>query len=417
MKSGMRWNRYMGVIVSPSSSEVAVARRPPGRRRLISNSPFEAQLARLASLKPGQHRVVTCYLKIEPRDRARGKYAIKLKNRVRALEEQLPRLGLDRKTMDEVKRDLGRVVEQFRTPETLPAAHGVAVFASEPMDLFEVVPLPAVYRSRLAVDASPLIRELASVEDEIGRILAVVLDRSSARFFEVGAFEARELTSITSPASARGRYHASGKDSNWGEHTYNNRIREQKQRHYELVARRLFELDRQQPAHGVVIGAVGNEATALEPFLHTYLVERVLGTVKLNPRNLSPSEVHAAVLGVREDYERATERQLVEDVANSLGSGWAVNGVPETLAAMGRGQVRSLLVNADAAMPGFRSAETGRLALAEKDLEGEGPTLPVIDVIDDAMEDALRQSVDLNVVFEPEARGRVDGLAALLRFR
>jgi peptide chain release factor subunit 1 len=407
----------MGVIVNPSSSDAVMARRPAGARRPVTNSPIERHLARLASLKPGPHRVVTCYLKIEPRDRARGKYAIKLKNRVRAVEDQLPRLGLDKKTMDEVKRDLGRVVEQFRTPETLPSAHGVAVFASEPMELFEVVPLPAVYRSRLAVDSSPLVRELASVEDEIGHILAVVLDRSSARFFEVGAFEARELTSITSPASARGRYHASGRDSNWGEHTYNNRIREQKQRHYELVARRLFELDRQRPAHAIVVGAVGTEATALEPFLHAYLVERVIGTVKLNPRNASPPQVHEAVLGVREEYERATERQLVDDVANSLGGGWAVNGVAETLAAMARGQVRSLLVNADSALPGFRAADTGRLALTEKELQGEGAALPVIDVIDDALEDALRQSVELNVVFEPEARGRVDGLAGLLRFR
>jgi peptide chain release factor subunit 1 len=403
--------------VNLSSSDAVVERRPAGTRRPVTKSPFEMQLTRLAALTPGRHRVVTCYLKIEPRDRTRGKYAIKLKNRVRAVEEQLPRLGLDRTTLDEVKRDLGRVTDQFRTSETLPSAHGVAVFASEAIDLFEVVPLPAVYRSRLAVDASPLVRELAAVEDEIGHLLAVVVDRSSARFFEVGAFEARELTSITSPASARGRYHASGKDSNWGEQTYNNRIREQKQRHFELVARRLFELDRERPAHGIVIGAVGTDATALEPFLHAYLVERVIGTVKLNPRTVSPPQVHEAVLNVREDYERATERQLVDDVANSLGGGWAVNGVPETLAAMARGQVRSLLVNADAALPGFRAADTGRLALTEKELRGEGEPLPVIDVIDDAIEDALRQSVELNVVFEPEARGRVDGLAGLLRFR
>ena len=406
----------MGVIVSQSSSDV-VAPSAPVRRQRPSTVPFQAQLARLAALKPGRHRVVTCYLKIEQRDRARNKYAIKLKNRLRAVEENLPRLQLDKATLEQVRRDLGRVMEQLRTPEKLPPSNGVAIFACEPLDLFEVVALPAVYRSRLAVDASPLVRELASVEDEIGRILAVVLDRSSARFFEVGAFEAHELTSITSPASARGRFHGSGKDGHWGEHSYNNRIREQKQRHYELVARRLFELDRRQPAHGIVVAAVGTEATALEPFLHAYLVERAIGTVKLNPRTVTPPQVHAAVLGVREQFERATERQLVEDVANGLGNGWAVNGVDETLAALSRGQVRSLLVNADAAMPGFRASESGRLALTERDLQGEGTATPVIDVIDDAIEDALRQQVELNVVFEPEARGRTDGLAALLRFR
>ena len=396
-----------------SSDTVAVPRRPSGGIRR-SGTPFQSQLSRLAALKPGRHRVVSCYLKIEPRDRARGKYLIKLRNRARLLEESLPRLGFDRSTLDEVRRDLARVLDELRSPERLPASHGVAIFACEPLELFEVVALPAVHRSRLAVDRSPLVRELAAVEDEIGRLLAVVLDRSSARFFEVGAFEARELPGMTSPMT-KGRFQGQGRA--FGEHSYNNRIREEKQRHYELVARRLFDLDRRQPAHGIVVAAVGKEAAALEPFLHSYLVERLLGTARLNPREVTAAEVHAAVLEVREAFERATERQQVQEVADALGSGWAVNGVPETLAALARGQVRALLVNADAAMPGFRAGDTGRLALTEKDLHGEGEPLPVIDVVDDAIEDALRQHVDVNVVFEPEARGRTDGLAALLRFR
>ncbi|MEN9404579.1 MAG: hypothetical protein RL091_3282, partial [Verrucomicrobiota bacterium] len=45
-----------------------------------------AQLARLNDVRPGKHRVVSCYLKVEPRDRARGKYLIKVKNRIRDLE-------------------------------------------------------------------------------------------------------------------------------------------------------------------------------------------------------------------------------------------------------------------------------------------------------------------------------------------
>ena len=45
-----------------------------------------------------------------------------------------------------------------------------------------------------------------------------------------------------------------------------------------------------------------------------------------------------------------------------------------------------------------------------------GP-IPVLDVVDDAIEEALRQGVDVNVVFEPEARDAIEGLAGLLRFR
>ena len=44
-------------------------------------------------------------------------------------------------------------------------------------------------------------------------------------------------------------------------------------------------------------------------------------------------------------------------------------------------------------------------------------TVPVPDIVDDAIEEALRQRIDLDVVFEPDAAETINGLAALLRFR
>ena len=46
------------------------------------------------------------------------------------------------------------------------------------MKLFEVRPLPRVHRSRLVVDRTPLVRELAASEAEFGRIFTVTLDRA-----------------------------------------------------------------------------------------------------------------------------------------------------------------------------------------------------------------------------------------------
>ena len=49
----------------------------------ITDQNARAAVERLAAIEPGKHWVVTCYLKLEPRDRSRGKYLIKMKNRVR----------------------------------------------------------------------------------------------------------------------------------------------------------------------------------------------------------------------------------------------------------------------------------------------------------------------------------------------
>lgn len=377
-----------------------------------------ARLQRLAAVDAGRHRVVTCYQKLEPRDRSRGKYLIKLKNRVREVVQALPRLGLDRAAQDEVARDLERIQTHLRSPGNLPSTQGVALFACEPIGLFEAVPLPFVYRSRLAVDTTPLVRELASVEDEFGRLLTVVLDRTAARFFEVTAYQAVELPGLRADATRGKRFHSDNDGSSgWGEHTYNNRIRTEKQRHFEAIARELFAIDRRQPAHGLVLAGTGTDAAAVEPFLHNYLVERVLGTAKLNPKEATPARVHEATLAVREAWERDAERTLVREMQEAIGSGWSVNGMTPALRALSRGQVRALLVHADAGQPGFRCSETGRLALTERDCRAEGEPIPVLDVVDDAIEEALRQGVDVNVVYEPEARDAIEGLAGLLRFR
>jgi peptide subunit release factor 1 (eRF1) len=414
---GSRSSSDGGNGVAIRSPVVARRGREAFRNGAKDRSAQREVLQRLTGLRPGTHRIVTCYLKLEPRDRSRGKYLIKVKNRVKDAIQVLPRLGLDRAAAEAVERDLDRVQQYLRNPANLPHTQGLAVFACEGLGLFEAVPLPVVYRSRLAVDATPLVRELASVEDEFGRLLTVVLDRTSARFFEVTAYHTQELSGLRADSTRGKRFHGDQDGpSGWGEHTYNNRIRQEKQRHYEAIARELFAIDRRHPAHGIVLAGTGAEA-AVEPFLHSYLVERLIGTARLNPKEATLASVHAATLAVREGYERASERALTHEMLEGVGTGWGINGLRPTLKALSRGQVRSLLVDADASEPGFRCGDSGRLAVTPRDCGGEGEPIPVLDVVDDAIEEALRQGIDVNVVYEPEAREAIQSLGALLRFR
>ena len=79
----------------------------------------------------GGDPVVSCYLKLEPRDRARRKYLTKAKNRVKDLEYALPSMGWDRRSQDLIRADLARVVDlSVRREDACPTAQGLAVFAS-----------------------------------------------------------------------------------------------------------------------------------------------------------------------------------------------------------------------------------------------------------------------------------------------
>ena len=382
-------------------------------------SDVRRQLQRLVRLQPGKHWIVSCYLKLEPRDRSRGKYLIKLKNRIREVSEALPAEGLSRAELEQVTGDLSRLQDLLQRPDALPHARGLAVFVSKPLGLFESIPLPRVYRSRLLVARTPLVRELAALEDEVGRLLAAVLDKKGASIFEVTAFEARKLEDLPAELPRGHRYHRDRHGApGFGEHNFHNRLRHDREQLFAAVAQHLFDLDRREPVRGVVLASAGNEAESLKMFLHPYVVGKVLGTARfVRGGGASLADLHTMVLDVREGFERRLERHLVAEMLLGQGSGWAVNGIAPTLDALSKGQVRTLLIRADASVPGFRCAATGRLTLSAKECRGLGNASPVPDVIDDAIEEGLRQRLDLDVVFESDAAETINGLAALLRFR
>ena len=350
---------------------------------------LHASVAALAAITPGPHWVVSCYLKLEPRDKTRGKYLIKMKNRVREAATALARRPLERADREAIAADLGRVLEYFEDPGHLPSTRGVAVFASQRLALFEALALPHVHRSRLGVDRVPLVRELVALEEEFGTILVAVCDRTAARFFQVTAFDCSELTALAGIDASRGsRFHA-GPSGFAGEHNYHMRIRTEKQRLYAHVADHIFQIHSQRPLTGLVVAGVGVDAGAVVPHLHTYLHDLVLGVVKLNPKQATAAEVREATLALREERERAWERAHAEAVREGIGTGWAVNGIEPTLKALQRGQVRTLLADGQ-----------------DDDRR-----------IDDAIEEALAQRVQVDVVYDEGARRVVDGLAGLLRFR
>lgn len=348
---------------------------------------LRASVAALAAIPAGPSWVVSCYLKLEPRDKTRGKYLIKMKNRVREAVTALARRPLERDDREAIAADLERVLAYFDDPGRLPPTRGIAIFASQGLRLFEALALPHVHRSRLRVEHTPLVRELVALEEEFGTILVALCDRTAARFFEVTAFACVELTALAGIDASRGRrFHAV---SGVGEHNYHMRIRTEKQRLYAHVADRIFQIHSQRPLSGLVVAGVGVAAGAVVPHLHTYLHDLVLGVVKLNPKQATAAEVREAALALREERERAWERAHADAVREGVATGWAVNGVDATLKALGRGQVRTLLADG-----------------ADDDAR-----------IDDAVEEALRQRAQVDVVYDDKARRIVDGLAALLRFR
>jgi len=371
--------------------------------------------------------IVSCYQKLEPGDRAGEKYRIKLKNRLRRAAERLGVLGFAHADREAVAADLDRIEGFFRHQGNLSGGRGIAVFAAR--GLFRVVQLPYVLKSRVMVDRTPVVGELVALAETGSRLLVVLADRRSARFFDVGLDGVTELDGLTALGATRpARFHGertapgaarrSGFSTAFGagEYRFHNRIREEHHRHLAAVAVGVGLHLRSTAFDGMVVGGIGVDASALLPYLAPAQRSRVLGVLRLAPRKVSAAEIRDRALELLAEAAQRSASESVDELVSRRGSGWVTESVEPTLRALSRGQVRTLLVDADAEVSGYRCSASGRLTESPAAARSEGDVVPIADLLDDAIEEALRQRARVAVVHGAEAR-RFDRLAAILRFR
>jgi hypothetical protein len=375
-------------------------------------------LGRLAQVHADRPIVLSVYVRLEVQDRIRNQYRITVRDAIRQAKEAVDQSGYSHPEREALHRDLERVRSYVENISGLPHCPGVALFACESLALFEAVPLPRVLQTRLLLGDRPRLAEALGATEGFGRIVVAVVDRTHSRFFEVTAFEVSELSGLCLPATRGGKYHSDRADSpGWGEHDFHNRIREERHRHAAAVAHQLTALMGERPCQGIVLAGSGRSIADQERFLPRALTRKVLGSARLNPTSATPADVRRAALEVRAAWERSHEASVLSELDESVGSGWAVNGARPTLRALGRGQVRVLLVPAGQAGHGYRCEQSGRLVLARGDCRGEGDAVLVPDLVSEVVDEAMRQHMEVEVIDDPELREGVDGLAALLRFR
>lgn len=384
-------------------------------RRLLTLRDALRDLQRIA---PDDHLVISCYVRLDPDDRAAQRYLREVKQLAAALPADPAVQRAPRAARAALGRDLERIEEYLARPLDLPSSRGLALFAGEPLNLFAAVPLPHVYRSRVIVGRAPAVRELAALAEAFGRLVVVALDRAHARFFEVAAFGPEELPCLTGPSTRGGRFHSDRADApGWGERDYQHRIQTERERHYDAVARHVRSLDRAGAVHGLVLAGRDEDTAALVRVLEPALARRVWHAARINPTTVTVAEILDAADAARDAHDRAIDREAAALLAQEPAAGWVSIGVRETLRALGCGQVRTLLVGAAAAAPGFRCARTGRLALDADECGGSGEVIAVADVVGDAVEEALRHGIDVRTLRDPAVAGMAQGLSAVLRFR
>lgn len=375
--------------------------------------PTEASFTTLSGRRAERPTVITCFVRLEVPDRIAGRYRLAVREALGPFHD----LAGPHPEREAIRRDLDRITTWLADQRQLPHSPGLVLVASEALNLFSVMLLPRVTRTRALLDARPRVAEAAIAVPELAPVLLAALDRTHARFYRITLDDVEELPCLTLPARRGGKFHSDRADApGWGEHDYHARIREERHRHAAAVADRLGELLARESWLGIVVGGPARVTTEQVRFLPHAVQQHLLQEVRLNPTALPEKDIRRIGLAAREIAHRRRMQTCLAEFETALGTGWAVTGARPTLRALANGQVRVLLVRAGLTGRGVRCALSGRLAMSAADCRGEGEPLPVMDIVNEVIEDAMQQRVEVVMVDDPGARA-LDGLGAVLRFR
>jgi peptide chain release factor subunit 1 len=333
--------------------------------------------------------------------------------RVDSLADQVSPLAKDssieREARLSVRADLERVKEAVREERWKPG--GMAIFACSGRDLYEEVPLPRPVRDRIVVEDTPYVRPMLAVLDEYHRACVAVVDKASARFWEVYQDEMREAGKVRDRALRKPN--AAGV----AEVRVRNKADELSRRHYRSVAQRLDEMFRSGGFDLLIIGGHDYEVPAFTGFLPRELRSRIAGTFSIDPSTEPVAEIRAQADAVLRRYERDEERQLVTDVFEKLATGRpAAAGLADCLWAGSVAAVQTLLVAEGATAPGVVCDQSGWLAVSGETCPLSGnPARKTADVIDELAEAVIDEGGSVRHIEDDDRLSEV-AVAADLRF-
>ena len=341
---------------------------------------------RLAEIRPDGARVLSVFVNLDPSrfatPPARASQISSLLNEARRRLEDAT--GLAHAEREALRSDLERVEASLRADDlAADGARGVAVFACQAADLFEVLHLAQPVEGAVHIDRTPHIEPLAAL-GTAERWGVVLCNRRTARVFAGPSAEALAETD-----RVEDEVHSQHDQGGWSQQRYQRSIQQDVYDHLEHVGEVLFAAHKRRPFDHLLVGGPPEIVDEVESRLHPYLAERLAGRISLDVENSGVDDVRAAAGEIVERHRTEREDRALARLKEGLArDSRAAAGVEDVMAALEQARVEVLLIDAG--------------------LDG--------DVAEDAIHAALEQSAEVITLADRPDLGPHEGIAAVLRF-
>jgi peptide chain release factor subunit 1 len=371
------------------------------------------RLRKLAALRPQDgNKVLTVYVDLDPatfgtQPARAAQFSSLIDKAERAARED--GIGHDARTA--LRDDVARVRDFLRDDFSAKGAHGIALFASQPTGLFEVLRLPDALPYTVVVNDTPWLDPLMG-RNRVRRCVALV-SRRTLRLFADGA-DGRIAEVVDVQDEVPSQHDRGG----WSQANYERSIEEEVRKHLEHSATVLFDRYQRAPFDELAVGATAELWPHLERMLHPYVRERTLGRFDVDVEHATIEHALAAAAPLFDQAEQHRVQTLLRRLQQGLAQGErAAGGLGPVLAALSERRVETLLYEPGFASPGYVCPVSGWLGVGPAACpSGEGQAQRRENILDDAIAAALLQRSEVRPLPDRPELGPHGGIAALLRF-
>ena len=372
------------------------------------------ELRQLAQVDSPENSAVTFYFQPQtPQNKSHREEQIQVKDLVRDALRRAEKNGNNSGLRGDLKR-----IQELAGQLHGNHARGKAVFACSAKGIWREFDLPKhLKRTQLYVANRFHLRPLAAVAASAPRCCVALIDRERARLFELWMDEVREQAEIVDPLPRTGRTDGfAGYDAGHNERHVDNHA----MKHFKNVSQRLQELHSAHGCDSFIVGCREEVWPQLEPHLHTYIRQKMLGRFSIDPVVAAAEQVREQAQRILEERNASERQALIREVlGGAQRNGRGKVGLRGVLEALEQGEVQTLLFGEAFYASGSECANCGHLdSNVVETCPACGQSTCELDDVTDAV---LRRALDGNIAVvyigpDPEFE-KAGKIGALLRFR
>jgi peptide chain release factor subunit 1 len=310
-----------------------------------------------------------------------------------------------------LKADFERLKQFFDEDFDRDGAHGLAVFAAGPDNVWSVLALPWKVADAARVADDFLLAPLVPLIGRGNGALVAVVGREQGRVLALRGGRLREVADRTEETP--GRHDQGG----WSQARYQRHIENLDQEHFKAVAEALERHFRRLGRPRIVVVAADETRAEFVDALPSELADAVIGWTNVDA-HATDAELEEAVRPFIDEWRLRRQGEAIERWREEVGkNALGVKGWEATLEAASDGRIELLLHDAGVQRNAYRCPACGRAAAGPGTCPLDGTTM---EHRDDGLDLAVRLTLayggDLVAIEGGDDLAHADGIGAILRF-